>query len=124
MTEPSDLDTLRNEIRVRSLALRSIERITSMEEFGVAYDKASPAQRAEVIQLINGCNKDGLVRWLDIATRPDYDSLSLRELRIMGQRCGVPYYSRLSKAMLLSEITRYRRDGYGKEATSSPDGQG
>lgn len=80
------------------------------EEFGVAYAQANDDEKRKVNGYINLVNLEGLRCWIAKQLNgQDYAELSLRKLRSVAQTLGVPFYSRLPKASLLSEISRYEK---------------
>lgn len=107
---PETLDTIRCGVRERLLAFRSLERLVESEEFSLAYEKACPKCKVEINEHIANLNLQGIKHWIAKENAPkDYGALTLRVLRSVAQRLGVPHYSRLPKASLLSEISNYEK---------------
>jgi hypothetical protein len=117
--DPRSLNDLRCEIRDRTLAFRCIERIIATEQFEEAYRKAKPICKEEVEGFIKAGDRDKLECWVRKQLNAEYGEMTIRELRRIAQRFGVPLYNRLPKASLLSEITHYAKadhciDGSGE----------
>lgn len=98
--------TLLVEVQDRVNRQRQIERIVARTDFVEAYERADEAYRSKVEALIVACDREGVVRWM--REPKGHGERSLRELRRMGQRLGVPRYNNLPKDQLLSEIARVR----------------
>lgn len=97
---------------------RSLHRLVCLPEFEEAFKTANEEQRTIVKKLINTGNREGVEKWLAIQHRDkvDFESLTMRELRVMAQQLGIKAYNFLPKASLLSEIKRARNQETG-EAT-------
>lgn len=105
---PGKLDTIRCEIRERLLAMRCLERLITSPEFAAVFEAACPECQDEAERFIAQEDAAALRRWIaKQQTNVNYGELPLRELRVVAQRLGVPFYSRLAKATLLSEIKKY-----------------
>ena len=97
-----DIRTLRRESRDRANHARAVYRVVAGEAFEDAYLAAGDDA---VAAMVASGDKDGLERWLHARTAGDgFGALTLRELRGVGQKLGVPSYNHLPKASLLSEI--------------------
>lgn len=112
MTTPETIHTLRCAIRERLLTVRCLERLVASDEFTIAYTKADELCRSEVHQFIDTIDIAAIKKWIhkQNIVVANYGALSLRELRVIAQKLGVPFYSRLPKASLLSEIAKYGKN--------------
>jgi hypothetical protein len=93
-------------LRVRVLLIRNLNYFIGTDLFRQAYSKASENQKDEAGLLLNQNDLQALEAWTKriIEERKDYGAYSIRALRLEAQRIGVPGYSYLSKASLLSAL--------------------
>lgn len=105
------LSQVQCDLAARVLAMRSIQRILTLVEFEEAYETATDEQRTQVNNCIDSVDRIGVERWLRNQRDTELASQSVTVLRRRAQSLGVPYYNRLSKAVLLSEITKYENQG-------------
>lgn len=112
--------TLLIEVQDRVNRQRAIERVIARPDFVEAYERACQSCRSHVETLIVGCDREGVVRWIREQVSREYGELSLRELRRIGQKLGVPRYNNLSKDLLLSEIVN-RAEEKARGSENGPD---
>lgn len=105
------LRAIRQAAHERVLSARTIERIVESKEFEDYLRRSLSSGRLAAEQLITSGNKDGLDAWM-AACRNEFDfaALSIRELRQLGAKLGIPNFNRMSKAQLLSEIENATQD--------------
>lgn len=101
------LEKIQNNLHNRILDLRGIERRTKHLSFITIFDKADYEDQQQVLVYIKDCNKYLIENWIRNQRQRIYNEMSLRELRQIGRKLCIPYYARLSKAILLSEISQY-----------------
>ena len=109
------LTKLKEEAHNRILSCRCIERLIDSEKFEKAFKLATQEEKDQVLNLIRQSDYDALLLWTDQHGESlEYAEMSIRTLRSIAQKIGVPYYSRLGKASLLSEIVRYEKGSTGQ----------
>lgn len=111
---------LRRDARDRVCRARAVARVVESPAFEEAWERAAGEARARAALLVRSLDKDGLDAWI-AGTRPEGDlgALTLRQLRIKGQRLGIRGYHILPKAILLSEIANATKR-LGQAAPQAP----
>ena len=100
------LTSLRVNAHNRSCRVRAVSRLVSTDEFEAAYLQADATGQDAVLELIKKENYEGVKTWVyNIRASQDIAAMTLRKLRLLGQKLGVKDYYRLPKVLLLSEIT-------------------
>jgi hypothetical protein len=97
------------EVQERLNKQRRVERAILRPDFVEAFGTACEPAKAKAEELVAACDSDGINRWVQEQTRPEYGTMTLRDLRKIGQELGVPYYNNLPKASLLSEIVSHEQ---------------
>lgn len=86
---------------------RRQQRIVSTEEFREAWNLANDNQKEEFYRLIDKPDSDVLRKLMtDILIGSESDCRTFESLRRLASIKGVPYYSRMTKAELISELTK------------------
>ena len=108
-TPPTGRD-LRLESHDTACRARATAHAVGTEAFQAAYESAPPEARAAAALLARRLDHRGLWDWLRRHRRaPDPATMTVRELRRLGQQLGVPRYNQLPKALLLSEIVHAQK---------------
>lgn len=92
------------------LAARSVAYQVSREQFSEAIKKATPELLEEIKHSIENLDANNIARIIQRATRVPLVEMSVRQLRALAQSYGVPYYSTLPKANLLSAIVQKEKE--------------
>lgn len=100
-----ELSILQLGLHNQVLQLRNILRLVDDPRFVEAYERAEEKSRNKVLSHIENLDRQLVSDWI----RSELGDLSLRKLRDVARNCGVSNYSRLSKSILLSEITRCQK---------------
>jgi len=106
------------EVQDRVNRQRQMERLISRTDFVEAFERAAETARITVYGLVAACNREGVLRWVREQLTKEYGECSLRELRRIGQRLGIPRYNNLPKELLLSEIV----NAEARKAEGGPKG--
>lgn len=119
---------LREQTANRLLDLRNLDYVVRTDSFESLLDRAVGSFRADILALCDGVsNIDPAVRseclsalkeMLRIEGQRD---VSIRDLREVARRLGVPKYSRLTKADLLSEIAMRKQNGRKQQSNCESD---
>lgn len=101
-----NLDQLKQEIRKRTLAFRSIDRTVQSLKFVEAWELS--ANPEVVVPAILAGDNDAVLSWINKTIKESLDvgELSLRDLRKKASLMGIPRYHLLSKDRLLQEIAQ------------------
>lgn len=99
------LEDLHNHI----LKLRSIERIVTSRSFERMYDSSTLNEQEEIERYITNRDRARIENWVERKRAAHYGEMSLMQLRVIARKLSIPYYSRLHKSTLLSEILTYER---------------
>lgn len=119
------IEDLANEVHKRFLILRSIDRTIITPTFKTLFAKASESDKLKVQELINAIDGEGFESWIKRQAQAEYSAMTVRDLRKLGQRLGIPYYNQITRPQLLSEITKHesakessngRIDGPGQDS--------
>jgi hypothetical protein len=97
---------VRMEVHNRCLNFRALDRLVKTEAFEQAM-KLDPNNIWVQFALING-NVEQVEVWIDKVLTKDIGEMSLRELRQLASKLGVPYTS-VTKDILLIRIQNARR---------------
>lgn len=101
------------EIRVKQhhkvLDMRSIERMINNIGFEIIFSIAESKEKDEILLHIQNGDKGLIEEWISKQNQKQISQMSLRELRQYARKVGIPYYARLPKSSLLSEINSYGR---------------
>lgn len=121
---PETVSELRRASHDLACRARAVSRLVWSDEFAAAYARASDDGRAAAARLIRSSDRAGLDAWVSRQRGAgtggaDPGTLTLRELRALGQRLGVRRYNQLPKAQLLSEIAHATKRR-GTEAPEDP----
>lgn len=100
------LNDLFSNVTNKVLILRSIERIVKRPQFEAIYAAATENEKQKVNKYIEDGNKEGLLDWLHNQKRKLLGELSVATLRRKASILGIPFYNKMPKSTLLSEITR------------------
>lgn len=103
---PATLSHVQQSLQVRVNDLRSLQRLTTLPEFAVAYEAASVEQRQIVLRYIREGDKEAVQKWLALQERDRMvvEDLPVRELRRLAASLGIAGYQGMSKSSLLSHI--------------------
>lgn len=91
-------------VRNRLIMTRRIYQTISTERFESIFNALDSSSRAEIVLAINANDPVLLRSLLKKFSRVEVELMSIRELRLLGQKYGVPCYNNISKAALLTAI--------------------
>lgn len=88
--------------------LRALQRLATSEDFEVAYERASNEQRRVVTRLVADGDRCGVQEWLSLQElcSVSVEDLTVKELRRLAASLGIAGYQLMSKASLLSQISK------------------
>lgn len=97
-----DLQYLKNRHRRLTLKSRQIERIISSALFEDLWGLATEKEQSQLHADVEALDLEAIREWV----LPDdaCDRFTLRELRQLGSKHGVSYYSRMTKEQLVTEL--------------------
>jgi hypothetical protein len=93
-------------VRRRTLDQRAIDRLIQTQNFREAWEQASQVQRSLLVQLISNSSIEEVREWFKSVYTKKIVDLSYRELRVLGQRARIPYYSRMQKEDLIAALLK------------------
>lgn len=98
------LDTLREEVHLKTLQLRKLERLVESQAFAKAYsiNNSDPLLHFA----ISDCNLGYIEEWIKQTLRFDISEMPLRDLRNVASRLGIANYTRYDKDLLLILIAQ------------------
>ena len=102
---------LQEELRDKILILRSIELIVSSHKFERMWEHSSK----KLIGYIDKLDRDGLALFIKNHPSLERGERPIKSLKLEAQKCGIPNYSRMTKAEILS-ILEYYDDEKAKKA--------
>lgn len=116
------LASLRGRVSNLLLDARSVEHLVRQDEFASMYERASADFQQQIDELCRGAlHTEQRIRLESIATLKELlrierqGDVSIRDLREEARNLGIPKYSRMDKAQLLSAITNKRNVSNGRK---------
>jgi hypothetical protein len=94
--------SLQQEINRKVSAYRKIQRLMALNEFSTL-----SANDNSYVEYIINVDADGLAKWIKQHLYRDLGEKSTRQLRTIASKLGIPRYTLLTKAELLSEIVNH-----------------
>lgn len=101
---------LRREFHILLLEARKIENLLETSRFEDAFFSASEKELQILERILFSVDRDRLIRWIDSQLQDSFESLPVTKLRRMARDLGVPKYGYLTKQLLLSEISKRRKN--------------
>lgn len=98
------LTTILVEAHRKFLDGRSIHRLVSMDSFELAYNNADEESKILVLKLIDLQDLKRIKVWVLRELRDSLEHFTHAQLVDLARQEGILYYSKLSKAQLLSEL--------------------
>lgn len=105
---------IQRELTNRVNEARRLLRLSQTDEFEYAYSLKHPD---ETVPLEN------IEDWMEKKLAKDVDSLTLRQLRVLAAKLGVPKYSVWSKGTLASKVRHALKAQEIARTSSHPEGQ-
>lgn len=90
-------------------SLRRTLTVVESELFSECYLASDIQEKEKADTLIKEHDSDGLRRWIRDHPTMSLKAMSIRQLRAIARRIGLPYYSRLSSLDLAQAIEKYNR---------------
>lgn len=109
MAAPESISQLLENLNESIASRRRTLRILESPRFQHAYKKSSPGEKLKVTALVSTDDQEGIEDWVRDQLHQEYTEMTSRELREAGRQFGIPYYAKLPKATLLSEILAHAR---------------
>jgi len=105
------INDLRQSIHAQTLRWRSLDGFVHSDEFQDLYNRLSPEQKENCLQLIEANPSAETTRqWLlNAIKREVLNTLTARELIALARKKNVPYYSRMTKPELVSILMRLEK---------------
>lgn len=103
------------------LEYRNQDRIIQSESFEEAWNSASREKRTEISCYLQHPNVDKVKKWIKDVSKHGYQSLTVKELRVLASYFRVSKYSRLHKEQLIKEIEDHEARELDTEKTISRD---
>lgn len=100
------ITAVRKDVHAKCLSFRALDRLVHSEAFEQAM-KLDPDNIWVQFALING-DSDFIEAWIDKTLKKDIGEMSLRELRNLASKLGIPNYTACSKDILLIRIHNAR----------------
>jgi hypothetical protein len=97
---------VRKEVHAKCLSFRALDRLVQSDTFEQAI-KLDPDNVWVQFALING-DVDWIEAWIERVLTKDIGEMSLRELRTLASKLGIPNYTSCSKDILLIRINNAR----------------
>lgn len=98
---------------------RRILNFFESEKFKKAFDNATDVQKATLLEFARSKKERALKELVEALVVKDYTQSSLENLRVAASAQGIPYYSSLTKAELIKELTR---DDVRGDSRRDPEG--
>jgi hypothetical protein len=95
-------------VHTKCLSFRSLDRIVTSEAFAEAL-RLDPNNIWVQFALING-DAESIENWIDATLQKDIGEMSLRELRTLASKLGIPCYTSYNKDTLLIKIAQVNYD--------------
>lgn len=92
------------DIHNRLLALRNMFTLVSTERFSELYDEVSEANRVRIWKAIESNDANELGKLIRDLSKVSLETMTMRDLRKIGQDYGIRGYNVLPKSSLLSAI--------------------
>lgn len=89
---------------------RNVCTLLSRPDFAKLYEAGTPTEKDQVIKLVTAGASEALRAWYRSKLSKELGDKSVRELREIASALTIPDYTRLSKALLLSEIVKRQKD--------------
>ena len=103
----SMLNELAEEVAARVLLMRKLQRLVTSQKFLSVFEDLSSADKEEARAFILAGDVNGLNTFLIGKAERALGTLPIAILRARASQLGVPYYQKLPKALLLSEIQKH-----------------
>lgn len=81
---------------------RAIDRMISTAEFGELWEEALESERAILEQHVVNVDRLAVASWIRTQERREVDGKTLRELRVLAAKAGIPHVNMRSKDDLIS----------------------
>lgn len=114
------ITAVRKDVHAKCLSFRALDRLVHSEAFEQAM-KLDPDNIWVQFALING-DSEYIEAWIDRILTKDIGEMSLRELRSLASKLGIPNYTACSKDILLIRINNAR--AAQKDSGGMPSQQG
>jgi hypothetical protein len=105
------LKQLREEAHQKLLEVRNVYTTVNLSRFEEAYSYADQSQKEVLCLLVERHNQEALIKLIEriIFECAEIESLSMKDLRIIAQKCRILHYNFLPKASLISAIKQYEQ---------------
>ena len=100
-----NLSAIRAEVHNKYLAYRNWNRTINTNDFD---DALKIGKLEDVIEAINKCDNDAVLRWIRDTMTKEFGDKSIRQLRNIAFLLKIPYYTSKTKSELVSIIQQER----------------
>ena len=100
------LKAIRDSFHTRFLNCRNVNNLLRTDDFELAYNKATLAERQDIEKAIDRGDKEAIKAFIDegLLRMTPFHQMSVRKLRLIGKNLRITNYWTLDKIKLIEEI--------------------
>lgn len=98
------LREMQRAVKNKALDYRALDRLVESDQFIRAFERADATSRAALEAFLNAGNVNAVKNWMKQQVADVIEDQSVRQLRDLAKKVGVPYYHHLSKDELIAAL--------------------